>query len=82
MAHAAHAAKELGKGQVREFHYKTRVLQMRLLISIGFHGGGLGLWALAGWGFSGFDAVLGAVVTSILASRRFSISARSCFRAR
>jgi len=48
---------------MREFHFKTSVLQLRLLISAGFTAGGLGLWSLAGWGFSGFDAVLGAVVT-------------------
>ena len=51
-----------GVRQVRAFHYKTAVLRMRLLISTGFMAAGLGLWALAGWGFSGFDAVLGLVV--------------------
>lgn len=49
--------------EVTEFGYKPSVLNMRLLISAGLMVAGLVLWYLAGWGFSGFDAVLGAVVT-------------------
>jgi len=48
---------------VTEFSYKPGGLWMRLAISAGFTAAGLGLWALSGWGFSGFDAVLGALVT-------------------
>jgi hypothetical protein len=50
-------------GVVTEFGYKASVLQMRLLISGGLTAAGLLLWSLAGWGFAGFDAVLGALVT-------------------
>jgi hypothetical protein len=47
---------------VTEFGYKPGVLLMRLGISAGFTAAGLALWALAGWGVSGFDAILGMVV--------------------
>lgn len=48
---------------VSEFGYKPSVLRMRLLISAGLTAAGVALWYLAGWGVSGFDAVLGAIVT-------------------
>lgn len=56
-------------GEVTEFGYKTNVLLMRLLISGGLTGAALLLWSLAGWGFSGFDAVLGALATAYFGSR-------------
>ncbi len=56
-------ANEAERGGVRDFGYKRSVLNMRLLISAGLTAPGLALWSLAGWGFSGFDAVLGALVT-------------------
>ncbi len=46
-----------------EFSYRQNVLRLRLLIAAGFTAAGLLLWGAAGWGFSGFDAVLGAVVS-------------------
>jgi hypothetical protein len=59
-------------GEVTEFGYKTNVLLMRLLISGGLTGAALLLWSLAGWGLSGFDAILGALATAYFGSRVLS----------
>ncbi|RIA56239.1 hypothetical protein [Dichotomicrobium thermohalophilum] len=54
---------------VTEFGYKTNALLMRLLISGGLTAAALLLWSLAGWGFSGFDAILGALATAYFGTR-------------
>jgi len=56
-------------GEFSEFSYKTNVLLVRLLIACGLSAAGLLLWSLAGWGFAGFDAILGALVTAFFGAR-------------
>lgn len=68
MPHACFRANARG-GSVTEFGYKQSVLQLRLLISGGLTAAGLALWSLAGWGFSGFDAVLGGLVSIYFGAR-------------
>ncbi len=56
-------------GEVTEFGYRTNTLWMRLVVSGGLTAAALLLWSLAGWGLSGFDAILGALATAYFGTR-------------
>ena len=56
-------------GEATEFGYRRNVLLMRLLVSAGLTAAAMLLWSLAGWSFSGFDAILGALATAYFGSR-------------
>jgi hypothetical protein len=53
----------VARGRAVELGYRNSILRMRLLISSSLTFAGLFLWALAGWGTSSFDGILGAIVT-------------------
>lgn len=55
--------------EATEFGYRRNVLLMRLLVSAGLTAAAMLLWSLAGWSFSGFDAILGALATAYFGSR-------------